>query len=251
MLNNLRKRITSLRKLMHKNHIDCYILPHNDEYLSEYVPPNKERLNWICGFSGSAGSLLVTFEKLFLFTDGRYILQAKHETKGLGCEIINISDESLYNFLKKNHFKFKQVGIDSKIISRSDYLHLKQAIYETDLKIKTINHILIDYLWKRETKVQNTEKIFFLSNKYTGLSNNKKLDKIYSYVIQEKADYLFIQDSESVAWLNNLRGSDLPNTPITFCCSLISKNDQKIFFENTDIPIKIKKNFLKKLKFFR
>ena len=67
MLNNLKKRITSLRKLMHKNHIDCYILPHNDEYLSEYVPPNKERLNWICGFSGSAGSLLVTFEKLFLY----------------------------------------------------------------------------------------------------------------------------------------------------------------------------------------
>ena len=105
MLNNLRKRITSLRKLMHKNHIDCYILPHNDEYLSEYVPPNKERLNWICGFSGSAGSLLVTLDKLFLFTDGRYLLQAKHETNGLKCEIINISNESLYNFLKKNHLK--------------------------------------------------------------------------------------------------------------------------------------------------
>ena len=65
MLNNLKKRIASLRKLMRENNMDAYIVPHNDEYLSEYVPPNKERLNWICGFSGSAGSLLVTLDKLF------------------------------------------------------------------------------------------------------------------------------------------------------------------------------------------
>ena len=109
---------------------------------------------------------------------------------------------------------------------------------------------MIDDLWKRETKIQNTEEIFFLSQKYVGLSNNKKLDKIYSYLLQEKADYLFIQDSESVAWLNNLRGRDLPHTPITFCCSLISKNDQKVFFENSSIPSNIKKNSPKKLKFF-
>ena len=250
MLNNLKKRIASLRKLMRENNMDAYIVPHNDEYLSEYVPPNKERLNWICGFSGSAGSLLVTLDKLFLFTDGRYLLQAKHETKGLKCEIINISNESLYNFLKKNHLKYGQAGIDAKTISKSDYLSLKQAIDNTSLKIKAIDHSLIDDLWKRETKVQNTEEIFFLSQKYVGLSNNKKLDKIYSYLLQEKADYLFIQDSESVAWLNNLRGRDLPHTPITFCCSLISKNDQKVFFENSSIPANIKKKFPKKTKIF-
>ena len=250
MLNNLKKRIASLRKLMRENNMDAYIVPHNDEYLSEYVPPNKERLNWICGFSGSAGSLLVTLDKLFLFTDGRYLLQAKNETKGLKCEIINISNESLYNFLKKNHLKYRQAGIDTKTISKSDYLSLKQAINNTSLKIKAIDHSLIDDLWKRETKIQNTEEIFFLSQKYVGLSNNKKLDKIYSYLLQEKADYLFIQDSESVAWLNNLRGRDLPHTPITFCCSLISKNDQKVFFENSSIPSNIKKKFPKKTKIF-
>ena len=75
---------------MKKYFIDIYIVPHNDEYLSEYVPDNKERLRWICGFSGSAGSLLVTNKKLYLFTDGRYILQAKQQTKNLECKIINI-----------------------------------------------------------------------------------------------------------------------------------------------------------------
>ena len=83
--------------------MDAYIVPHNDENFSEYVPKNKESLNWICGFSGSAGSLLVTLDKLFLFTDGRYLLQAKNQTKNLKCEIINISNIHFYNFLKNNH----------------------------------------------------------------------------------------------------------------------------------------------------
>ena len=109
MLNkNIKKNISNLRKLMKKYFIDIYIVPHNDEYLSEYVPDNKERLRWICGFSGSAGSLLVTNKKLYLFTDGRYILQAKQQTKNLECKIINISDVKPFDYIEKNHAKFKK-----------------------------------------------------------------------------------------------------------------------------------------------
>ena len=79
--NKIKQNIENLRTLMKKKGIDSYIVPHNDEYLSEYVPENKERLKWATGFSGSAGTLLITLTELYLFTDGRYILQAKKETK--------------------------------------------------------------------------------------------------------------------------------------------------------------------------
>ena len=251
MLNkNIKKNISNLRKLMKKYFIDIYIVPHNDEYLSEYVPDNKERLRWICGFSGSAGSLLVTNKKLYLFTDGRYILQAKQQTKNLECKIINISDVKPFDYIEKNHTKFKKIGIESKTISLFEYNYLKKAISKTPLKIKTINNNLIDLLWHRKLCVQNKKKYFFLSKKYTGENSTKKLEKTCAYLLKENADYIFTQDSESIAWLNNLRGNDLPHTPIAFCNALISKNDQKIFFENKNITEKTIQKFTKNTKLY-
>ena len=251
MLNKIiKKNISNLRKLMRNYSIEAYIVPHNDEYLSEYVPENKERLKWVCGFSGSAGSLLVTLNKLYLFTDGRYILQAKQQVKNLNCQILNIADLKLYDFIKKNHTKFNKIGIESKTISLFEYNYLKKCISKTNLKVKIINNNLIDLLWIRKTNNINTKKMFFLSTKYTGESSFQKLKRTYSYIEKEKADFIFTQDSESIAWLNNLRGRDLPHTPITFCNALISKNDQKIFFENKKIPGKIEKKFAKNTKLY-
>ena len=107
MPKNTVQNILSLRKIMKKNYIDAYIVPHNDENFSEYVPVNKERLKWVSGFSGSAGTLFITSKELYLFTDGRYILQAKNQTKSLSCKIMNISDCTLFNFLENNQSKFK------------------------------------------------------------------------------------------------------------------------------------------------
>ena len=174
---NTKKNVSDLRKLMRKNSIDSYFVTHNDEYFSEYVPKNKERLKWISGFSGSAGSLLITAKKLYLFTDGRYLLQAKQQTLNLKCEIINILDIKPIDFLKKNYNSFKSIGIDSRTFSLVEFNYLKKVITKTNIKIKILDKNLIDILWKRNLKVQNTNKIFFLSSKYTGETNKIKLKK--------------------------------------------------------------------------
>ena len=230
---------------MTKHYIDAYVVPHHDENFSEYVPPNKERLRWVSGFSGSAGTLLITSNELYLFTDGRYILQAKNQTKGLNCKIVNISDCTFLNFLENNSSKFKSIGIDSKTISLFEYNNLCKLISK---KIKLIDNCLIDYLWKRKLSTQESSKIFFLPTKFCGENINKKLMKTSAYLTKEKADYIFSQNSESIAWLFNMRGADLPHTPLVFCSALIGKNKQKIFFENKKIPEKIKKYFPKKTK---
>ena len=135
-----------------------YVVPHHDENFSEYVPPNKERLNWASGFSGSAGTLFITSNELYLFTDGRYTLQAKNQTKGLNCKIVNISDCTFLNFLENNSSKFKSIGINSKTISLFEYNKLCKLISK---KIKLIDNCLIDYLWKRKLSTQESSKIFF------------------------------------------------------------------------------------------
>ena len=101
MSNSAKQNIFNLRKIMREKSVEAYVIPHHDESFSEYVPKHKERLYWISGFSGSAGTLFITNKELFLFTDGRYMLQAKNQTKNLNCKIINIA-----NFL--NFFKFSK-----------------------------------------------------------------------------------------------------------------------------------------------
>ena len=83
-------------------------------------------------------------------------------------------------------------------------------------KIKLIDNCLIDYLWKRKLSTQESSKIFFLPTKFCGENTNKKLIKASAYLTKEKADYIFSQNSESIAWLFNMRGADLPYTPLVF-----------------------------------
>ena len=105
-------------------------------------------MKWAVGFSGSAGTLLITLTELYLFTDGRYILQAK-ETGSLGCKIRNINEENLSGFICNNQTKNKIIGIDSMTISVKEFDYLTRNISKTNIKIKILNNNLIDILWKR------------------------------------------------------------------------------------------------------
>ena len=194
--------------------------------------------------------LFVTQHQLYLFTDGRYILQAKKQTKNLNCKIINVVDHTFLEFLKDNQNKFKNIGVESKTISFLEYKHIKNVISRNTTKIKIINNNLIDLLWKRKLNTQDTSKIFFLSTKYCGESVKKNYKNFSLSFKKEKADYIFSQNSESIAWLFNMRGQDLPNTPLVFCSALIGKKNQKLFFENKQIPDNVKRFLPKQTKIY-
>ena len=143
--------ISNLRYVMKKKSLDGYIVPHNDENFSEYVPKNKERLNWISGFSGSAGTICnATTNYIYLLTGGIFY-KLKNQTKKINCKIINIVDHSLLDFLKDNQNKFKNLGLESKTISFFEYNLLQNVISNNNTKIKIINKNIIDFLWKKKT----------------------------------------------------------------------------------------------------
>ncbi|MAJ23916.1 MAG: hypothetical protein CMP36_00240, partial [Rickettsiales bacterium] len=243
------QRITQLRSIMQKKKLDAFLVSHEDEHLLEATPKNYERLNWLSGFTGSAGYLVVTIKNLFLFVDGRYTIQAKIETKGLKITIFNIFEVDLNKFILLHKMNIKNLALDNKTISQKLYQYYLTATKKAGLKVIKLEKNLLDLIWKRNLNTQNTNNIFLLKKKYCGQPYTEKINLLLKYIKEKKADSIFIQNSESVAWLYNLRGNDLPHNPITFAYTLVSDKFIYIFLENPKLHINIKKNFSKKIRF--
>ena len=251
----IQNRINSLRKIMKKEKLDYYLIPHEDESLLEYTSSKMERLKWISGFSGSAGHVVVGKKEINLFVDSRYKIQSKKEMIDIECNIYDIAEKSYYDFFKEIKEKKVCLGIFAKTISVKNFSLINNICINKGIKIVDLNTDLIDRIWKRNLKTQKTNKVFLLDDKFTGQNYEKKIKKIFNYMQSEKTDLIYIQNSESIAWLLNLRGADLDFTPIILSNAIISKKKIYLFLENENLPYYIKKklkkyvNFLNKKQF--
>ena len=224
----MNKNIQILRSKFDEYKIDGYVIPKNDEYFTEYSKIN--RLKIISKFSGSAGLAVILKKKNYLFTDGRYTIQSQIESgknfKIIGFEkIINCS-------LLKN----LTLGLDPKLFT----YHQIERFFLKNNKVKFINKNLIDEIERpREDKII---PFFSLNKKIVGESTNSKLNKIFRYLKKNKSDYIFISAPENVAWVLNIRGSDVPNCPMPNSRLIISKKKEVFLISK----IKKCKNLLKK-----
>ncbi len=210
----INKKIKILRDKFQKYSIDGYVIPKNDEYFSEYS--KKNRLKSISNFSGSAGYAIVLKNRNYLFTDGRYDIQS-HLESGKNFKIFDIK-----KLINCNLFKNLTLGIDPKIFT---YKQIKKFFLKNN-KIKLINNNLIDEIDKKKT--DNDFQFFSLNKNITGESVISKLKKISKYLKKNKADYIFISAPENVAWALNIRGKDVPNSPVPNSRLIVCKN-KKIF----------------------
>ncbi len=203
-------KIQKLRNKFKKYDIEGYIVSKNDDFFTEYSKIN--RLKIISNFSGSAGLAIILKKKNYLFTDGRYTIQAQIES-GKNFNIINF--EKLINC---NLFKNLKLGIDPKLFTHSQ---IKRYFLKYN-KIKFIKENLVDQIKKEKI---NNSSIFYALNKNTvGESSNSKLNKITSFLKKNKSDFIFISAPENVAWILNIRGSDGPNSPVPNCRLIINKS---------------------------
>ena len=111
----IKKKLEKIREWLSTNKLDAYIIPHDDEYLSEYVPPENERLEWISGFTGSAGYSIITQDKAAIFVDGRYTVQVKDQVDSTIFNILNIPNDSWIVWLVKNCKTQSKIGYDSRL----------------------------------------------------------------------------------------------------------------------------------------
>ena len=238
-MNNLQ----TLQKWMKKNNVNIFLVNRTDEFLNENIAPYAERLKWISNFSGSAGRAIILQNNAIIFVDERYIIQAHQEINRKYFEIKNIK---LYWYWFKNKITSKTLICIDPFLHNN--LEIKKIIKKKS-KIKFLEKNPIDKLWKLKPSYPK-RSAFIHNNKYAGKSISKKLKTIQLILKKKSIDYYLLSSLDSIAWLLNIRGSDVKFTPLIFSYVIIpSKGKVKLFVDKKKIK-KIRKKLEKNINFF-
>ena len=143
-MSSIKQNITNIRQFLTDNNLDSYIIPHDDEYLSEYIPPENERLAWATGFTGSAGMAIISQDSAAIFVDGRYTVQVKKQVDSSLYTILHISKDPWMKWLKANHKSGGKIGYDPRM-HRATWKKTTEKKLNGALKLETMCFILIKW----------------------------------------------------------------------------------------------------------
>jgi len=221
-VNIINARVESLRRAMADAGLDGWIINGTDPHQSEYVPERYRSRAFISGFTGSAGLALITKEKALLWVDSRYFLQAADQIAGMVFEMMKIDTPSHpdpYTYLKMNLPKGSVIGIDEATIPVSERRRI-EGVFQNTLVLKPMKDIL-DAVWTDRPALPEHEVVEVPVN-YAGSSMQEKLRQVRSLMIEAGATHLLLSTLDDIAWLTNLRGSDIPYNPLFMSYMLIS-----------------------------
>ena len=245
---NNKGRLKRLRQEMKRQKIDGLIIPKVDEHQGEYIAKHSERLFWLSGFSGSAGQAIVLAKKAALFVDGRYVLQVKKEVCSNEYECINGNIESLSSWLSKNLKPNSKLSFDPWLHSENQ-IHLLQNICKI-FKIKLIasRKNLIDKIWLDQPPPP-ISPIMTHSLAFAGETSKSKRQKVAKHLINHACTAQILTSPDSIAWLLNIRGNDIPFTPFVLSFAIVHKNGSVDWFvDEKKFPLRTKKSLSKDIK---
>ena len=214
------ERLAALRAEMRAQKLDAFIVPRQDEFQGEYVAAYAERLKWISGFSGSWGTAVIGLKKAALFVDGRYTVQARQEADSKQFTFHHLMRTPPWDWLATEFSKGARIGYDPRILSIADARRYRVSCENAGIKLVPADPNPIDAIWG-DQPVRPAAIVIAQPLKYTGLSTADKLAAIRSQVKKQKADAVFLADPTSVAWAFNLRGNDVPYTPLAQAYALV------------------------------
>ncbi len=238
----IKKRIENLRKLMKENNIQAYIIPSTDPHQSEYIPSIWKRREWISGFTGSAGDLVVTTDKAGLWTDSRYFLQAEQQLKGTGIKLFKIrlpETPDMFSWIKDELNKNDTVGIDPELLSYNTVFALKSLLKNKGIEVRSIENNLVDIIWEDQPEFP-MDKIKVHDLKYSGESVMSKLNRIRKQMFELEVDAHVITMLDAIAWTFNIRCNDVDFNPVTISYAIVNKNNAKLFVKLDKVTKKVK-----------
>ncbi|RVX68112.1 putative Xaa-Pro aminopeptidase P [Exophiala mesophila] len=238
------KRLSQLRDLMRKHELDVYIVPSEDSHQSEYIAPCDARREYICGFSGSAGTAVITLDKAALATDGRYFNQAAkqldHNWSLLkqGLEDVPTWQE----WTTEQAEGGKVVGVDPTVITASDARKLSETLKKkSHATLVGVSQNLVDAIWS-ERPARPAEQVMVLSDKYAGKSYLDKLDELRKELQKKKAVGMVVSMLDEVAWLFNLRGNDIPYNPVFFSYAAVTPTSATLYVDSSKISTDVEEH---------
>jgi len=227
-------KIFALRSLMKERNIDAYIIPSGDDHSSEYVADYWLSRQWISGFTGSAGVVVVTQAETGLWTDGRYFIQAESELIGSGIHLYKMGEPGVptyQEFLKKEVPSGGNVGFDGRSMSAASFDALKTALGDITYSYQ---EDLVGQIWQDRPLLPITPAFEHLL-KFAGLSAAEKLRLVREKMTANKTDTYLVTALDDIAWLLNIRGSDTGETPQVYAFLLITPAEAIVFIDKAKL----------------
>ena len=228
---DIKERISALRRLMEAYGLHAFIIPSTDPHSGEYVPEHWESRKWISGFTGSAGTVVITLNDAGLWTDSRYFIQAEEQLEGTGIRLFKDrlpETPSIPQWLGSVLEKGNQVGIDGWVNSHLEAETLRNELKSSGLSLVTMTEDPFDTIWPNRPSLPQSP-IFILDEKRTGASCTEKIARIQEAIAKNGASAIILSALDEVAWTLNLRGDDVHCNPVFISYLLISKEDCTLY----------------------
>lgn len=226
----IQKRLSALRSLMKERQIDAYLVPTDDFHCSEYVGEYFKCRKYITGFTGSAGTAVIMQESAGLWTDGRYFIQAASQLEGTTITLFKSGEEgvpTVKEYLEQTLQPGQCLGFDGRTVNAQEGRELEEKLEKKGVTI-SCQEDLIGEIWT-DRPALSCEPAWSLSVKYAGRPRSEKLADIRKAMAEKKADYFLLSSLDDIAWLLNLRGNDIANTPVVLSYLVMTQGTVLLF----------------------
>jgi len=242
-MNIIPNRLRTLRAAMAAKSIDAIIIPSSDPHQSEYVANHWQERSWISGFTGSAGLVVVTADEAGLWTDSRYFLQGEQELAGTTVQLhkmINQFGTPYIDFIVDSLGRGSTVAINPWMFAKAQVNDLQKSLGRKGIILNT-DFDLISEVWT-DRPALSQDPIFIHDVKYTGMSAGDKLDEVSSQMKAKGADFHLVTALDDIAWVFNIRGSDVDYNPVAIAYGLIGKGIATLFINEAKITAQVRQN---------
>jgi Xaa-Pro aminopeptidase len=233
-----RERVARLREWLAENNLDGFIVPRADEHQGEYVPARSERLHWLTGFSGSAGVAIVLANRAVIFVDGRYTLQVRDQTDPKVFTIESLVDNPPPKWIKTNLAKDVRLGFDPWLHTIGDVKALTEAAKKSGAKLVPMSANPVDQLWTGRP-APPLAPVEIHPIEFAGELAKDKLARLAAAIAKDGATHAVLTDPSSLAWTFNIRGADVPHTPLALGFAVLAaEGPHLLFMDKRKLPMK-------------
>lgn len=226
-------RLLALRQCLRELNLKGFLIPHADEHQCEYSPNNAKRLNWLTGFTGSAGLCAITLDRAALYVDGRYKIQVRQQANMKHFEPLNLHHDKLEDWFLSHLKEGDRVGYDPALHTRGWIKALSEQLARHDIDLVPVAENPIDGLWT-DRPAPSKNPVFPHPLKFSGEKSKDKRARIGSILKADDIAAAVISSLDSIAWLLNIRGSDVEHSPLVLSYLILKNTGRAILFVDED-----------------
>jgi len=226
---SLSARLAALRAELTARGLDGFVVPLTDEHMSEYVGDYAQRLGWLTGFGGSAGTAVVLSDKAAIFTDGRYTLQVREQVSGEDYAYIPVPQDSVAGWLGRETAAGQRIGYDPWLHTRQQVADMAAALADRDAELVAVMSNPIDAIWT-DRPAPSPASLRVQDDGIAGESSAAKRAKIGEWLAEQRADAVVLSALDSIAWTLNVRGTDVAHTPVALSYAIVHADGETDMF---------------------